>query len=47
MMIFADHEPYTSMKHELARVILKLESIHFLNNEERNLALQLMVFPVP
>ena len=47
MMIFADHEPYTSMKHELARVILKLESIHFLNNEEMILDLQLMVFPVP
>ena len=47
MMIFADHEPYTSMKHELARVILKLESYHFLDNEERNLGLQLMVFPVP
>ena len=47
MMIFADHEPYTSMKHELAWVIFKLESIHFLNNLETNLALQLMVFPVP
>ena len=35
------------MENELAWVILQLESIHFLNNEEMNLALQLMVFHVP